>query len=630
MDIKEGWRFVGNNYTNKNGLDTADMETFKKDPIASLARESCQNSIDAKEDGKNKVILEFKTFELNREDIPGYDRLRAEIENCREYKKNNKKEYDQLNNMCKAINKEVITCLRISDFNTTGLYGEKFDLLTKASGLTDKVGTTGGSKGIGKYASFVASSFNTVFYSTYAKDEKKQFLGISKLCSAPMPDTDELTMGIGYYGVNNKNEPIEGQLNLDKNFSRNTYGTDLFIIGFKAENNWKQHILSMLLDSFLVAVYYNELEIRIGDIVVNKESLKEIIEKNEWIIKPLRKSIVSQYILISEVEGVYTKEIDILEYGKVKVFAKSFGKEESEVATNNCTMIRYPYMKIKVFPNISTLPCSAMCIIQDNDLNGLLKDIENPQHTDWEPNRKEEGALRAEIRNIIQNLRSSVIDFVVEVLSASETEKLDIEGAGDYLPESDSDGQNQDSGEQENLDIKDNPVIIKKVKNKKFDKNPIIESQELEGIAPDIGEHNEDGDDSPIPSGINNGGEGEPHESDDRQGSSEEGDKDIIKHIALTDMKKIFFVSDKNNGEYVVCIDSNYNESDCELEMYYFDDADSQYTVNIESCIVNGQESEINNGRPVKFKILPGKTKIVLKTDLRDYYRCEVKLYANR
>lgn len=119
MDIKEGWRFVGNNYTNKNGLDTADMETFKKDPIASLARESCQNSIDAKEDGKNKVILEFETFELNREDIPGYDRLRAEIENCREYKKNNKKEYDQLNNMCKAINKDVITCLRISDFNTT-------------------------------------------------------------------------------------------------------------------------------------------------------------------------------------------------------------------------------------------------------------------------------------------------------------------------------------------------------------------------------------------------------------------------------------------------------------------------------------------------------------------------------
>ena len=57
MDVNEKWRFAGNNYTYENGLDTADMETFKKDPIASLARESCQNSIDAKNkrDGHEKL-----------------------------------------------------------------------------------------------------------------------------------------------------------------------------------------------------------------------------------------------------------------------------------------------------------------------------------------------------------------------------------------------------------------------------------------------------------------------------------------------------------------------------------------------------------------------------------------------
>ena len=188
MDFKENWRFVGNNYAYENGLDTADMETFKKDPIASLARESCQNSIDAKKEGQKKVIIEFKTFELSREKIPGYDRLRAEIENCKEYKKiqNNNKDYEQLNDMNKAISRETIPCLRISDFNTTGLYGDKFYLLTKGSGITDKIGTTGGSKGIGKYASFVASSFNTVFYSTYTKDEESKCLGISKLCSTTM------------------------------------------------------------------------------------------------------------------------------------------------------------------------------------------------------------------------------------------------------------------------------------------------------------------------------------------------------------------------------------------------------------------------------------------------------------
>ena len=87
MDIKENWRFAGNNYTAENGLDTADMETFKKDPSASLAREACQNSIDARKENEKKVRIEFKTFEIQRDNIPGYDKLRGEIENCKKYKK---------------------------------------------------------------------------------------------------------------------------------------------------------------------------------------------------------------------------------------------------------------------------------------------------------------------------------------------------------------------------------------------------------------------------------------------------------------------------------------------------------------------------------------------------------------
>ena len=39
MNEEIKWRFKGNNYTTEFGLDTSDMETFKKDPIASLARE---------------------------------------------------------------------------------------------------------------------------------------------------------------------------------------------------------------------------------------------------------------------------------------------------------------------------------------------------------------------------------------------------------------------------------------------------------------------------------------------------------------------------------------------------------------------------------------------------------------
>lgn len=630
MDVKENWRFVGNNYAYENGLDTADMETFKKDPIASLAREACQNSIDAKQKEKSKVIIEFKTFEIEQEKIPGYKRLRAEIENCKEYKINSRKEYEQLNNMSKEISKDEINCLRISDFNTTGLYGDKFYLLTKGSGITDKVGTTGGSKGIGKYASFVASSFNTVFYSTYTIDNKIEYMGISKLCSAPMPDTDQKTMGIGYYGLNEKNEPMNGQLNLDPSYSRKTFGTDIFILGFKKEESWKQQILSMILDSFLVAVFYDELEIRIDDIIVSRENLRDIVYNEDLITKPYRKSIISQFILISEGEGVYSKELDILGYGNVKLFVKGFGRDNIDLATNNCIMIRYPYMRIKDFANISTIPCSAMCIIENNKLNEMLKDIENPQHTDWEYKRKDDEALRNELKNIIKQLKNSIIDFVVEVLSTSETEKLDIEGAGDYLPEVSSDNSEFNSGNQEEQVVKDKPVIVKKIENRKYTTNPIAEADSLEGLIPDIGGHTEDGEDSPVPSGSNSGNGGTAHESEETQGSTEDGDNDILELVQLTDMKKILFATNKDNGEYIAILDSNYNENNCELEIKYFDDTDNAYHANILQCVINGKETEIENGRAIKFKLTPGKVKAEIKTDLTDYYRCEVKVYANR
>lgn len=62
------WRFPDNNYTSENGLDTSDMEMFKKDPVSSLAREICQNSIDAAF-GEKPVRVEFSLFQVARGEV---------------------------------------------------------------------------------------------------------------------------------------------------------------------------------------------------------------------------------------------------------------------------------------------------------------------------------------------------------------------------------------------------------------------------------------------------------------------------------------------------------------------------------------------------------------------------------
>ena len=106
-------------------------------------------------------------------------------------------------------NNDYINCLKISDFNTTGLTdvssleSGKFYTLTKGSGSSEKIGTSGGSKGIGKYAAFVSSKFNTVFYSTCTVNNEEGSIGICHLCSsiknAETGELSDVPAGGSYY-----------------------------------------------------------------------------------------------------------------------------------------------------------------------------------------------------------------------------------------------------------------------------------------------------------------------------------------------------------------------------------------------------------------------------------------------
>ncbi|MDE6047895.1 MAG: hypothetical protein K2F56_04630, partial [Anaeroplasmataceae bacterium] len=423
------WRFPGNGYTQDQGLDTSDMETFKKDPIASLARELCQNSIDARmKTAKGPVRIEFKSFSIKREEIPQVNLIEKQILACRETWETNQKISDQLEKMVEQIKKEKISCLRISDFNTKGLVGVSggdntpWHYMIHGSGLSNKSATSGGSKGIGKFATFVTSYFHTVFYSTVTEAKEKGYQGICKLCSAKQEGTTEKTIGIGYFGSSIKNEPISGEFNLDKGFKRGgKTGTDIFILGFKNLSSWKADIISKILESFISAIIFGDLEIIVDDINLNKENLKNIVYNESLINKSSRRSIISQYLLLTDTEHRFEDTIDFKELGKAKLYLMEFDSENEHLATNGCVMIRYPLMKIRDIEKITTLPCSAMCIIEDNKLNAILRSIENPQHTNWEFNRIEEDAKRAEVRGIYKQLLDEIRNLISGHLASSDS-----------------------------------------------------------------------------------------------------------------------------------------------------------------------------------------------------------------
>lgn len=189
--MSTGWYFPSNNYGTVTGIGEAGIETFRGSPYRSLAREICQNSMDARIDNKNPVIIEFSSFSIPTKNIPGYDNLHEAIKSCLNFwtEQDNKKTIDFFNKAKTTIEHPTIDVLRISDFNTTGLQGSDKEFntpwhnLVKASGVSGKEGSAGGSFGIGKAAPFVCSDIRTLFYATKDIDGLSAFQGIAKLVS---------------------------------------------------------------------------------------------------------------------------------------------------------------------------------------------------------------------------------------------------------------------------------------------------------------------------------------------------------------------------------------------------------------------------------------------------------------
>lgn len=629
------WKFIENGNGPEYSLDSTDVETFKKDPIASIARELCQNSIDARK-GEESVIVEFKSFYLNTKDLPGIDALKNEMICCRDSYQQGTKYYKKFDSMVSHLEREQIFCLRVSDYNTKGLEGVKsfdrnkaFYYLTKGNGLTTKDNAaSGGSKGIGKFASFVASDLQTVFYSTLNEDNEEGYLGITKLASRLLDEeTGMCTTGYGYYCSTEKVLPILEKLVLQKDYTRTEYGTDVYIIDFRAEENWKSSIITKVLDSFMVAIDRGDLIVSVDGTKICKETLRDIVYTNE-INESEKRNIIGQYILLNDAT-VFKKEVDIHGYGTVKILLKDFNKQEESLATNKCIMVRYPYMKITDMKIPFAKPCSSMCIIEKNELNSMLRLIENPQHTDWEPNRiQDDVEFRREIKRVIKTIRNEVQLFANECLLSVDDKELDIDGAGEFLAAAEFGGVDGNSEDEKT----EKPKIINS--RKAVLTNNIGDNSNVDDISNvlDVGTRTDDGDETNSTEGHNQGSGGEIHEGENnKQGFNEDGTDEILRTVNLSGIKAKILILDRESGKYLISFTSIYDESNCEMELFYLDDNGSKYKINIKKCILNGKEYTVENNLVKNIKLEKDKKyKFELDTNLDDIYVCEVKLYANR
>ena len=455
------WNFPSNNYGTLNGIGEAGIETFKGAPYRSLAREICQNSLDARMSKNKPVRVVFSLSSIQSCDIPRFDALREALSRCLQFWKEqgNEKTIAFFREATSVASQTTIDLLRISDFNTTGLtgsdeeYSSPWQNLVKASGVSSKSGSAGGSFGIGKSAPFACSRLRTVFYATRDVDFLKAVQGIARLVSfrekGLFKDRDAVTTGIGYYGESKKNSAIRKCISLESGFQRKEPGTDVYVLGFIKNSNWNREMVKAILEDFLIAIYQRSLEVVVENTNITADTLPQIIEE----YKDEAKTAYNYYLVLTSAEAEVITE-DFNELGKIELRILIQPDLHRRVM-----MTRINGMKIFDQKNISaSIQFAGICLLADENINSYFREMENPQHDAWEPERHERPSEAKKNKTALaRHIKEIIIDRGRNVT----VDEVDAEGVGEFLPDAPQlDAQKQGTTESiqdtiQNIDVQD-------------------------------------------------------------------------------------------------------------------------------------------------------------------------------
>ncbi len=417
-----GWNFPSNNYGPITGISDGNIEFFSGSQIASLAKECCQNSLDARGSNNKPAIIEFKTFSISPENIPGIDilkeKLKLGLQYCKDRQKHNLKAVEFYENALKVCNGKTISCLRISDFNTTGVecaagHSSHWENLIKASGVSDKSDSCGGSKGVGKFSSFTSSNLRTVFYHTVDSHKQSAYQGVARLTTYKELNGD-MSMGIGFFGLTAKNTPVTDQtLDLDKSFKRNNQtGTDIYILGVKNDKNWVKKAVKAVLDNFLFTIFESKLEVNIDKFCINKRTLPEIFTTFDDSVEITTKDY---YDLLQEDVNPLSKNIRNM--GEIELRLAIDDKYKSR----RVAMVRSNGMKIydrKRFK--SGVYFCGILRVKGQNLNAYLRSLEDPTHSQWEEGRADNPAEAEKILKEMNEFINSSFSEAYDTLNVSE------------------------------------------------------------------------------------------------------------------------------------------------------------------------------------------------------------------
>ena len=625
------WSYPKNDYGQRQGISDSGIETFKGNIEASLAREICQNSLDAALPNQ-RVRVEFKLFNIPTVSFPGYDQFNEAINKAEDSWKNHKdrKIHRFLEGARIALSEEKIPFLRISDFNTTGLLGSNQTInsdwanLIKSSGTSDKHSTAGGSFGIGKFATFAASALRTVFYSTIDSENIEATQGVARLVSFNLNNsTDELTQGIGFYGIKEKHDRIPKHISLDPAFKRSKSGTDIFIAAYIERLDWNTRIIHEILSGFLVAIERGSLEIVVENELISKETLQDYVSNNVGVLRSKKPDVLAQYLVLTHAE-THWQNVSLIDENDVKI---GILLDIEDASNSKISMIRKPWMKIQDQKGTSSsyLKYSGVFLMEGQNLNSVMRKAENPQHTKWESDRIEnDPAQRKLAQDLIRLFKKEITQMIQTLISRGNEAETDIEGASDYIPmieEGKDKKKNTKSG------------LITDVSYKALDKTSVSEtmSERQEKIETEafMNATYTEGDEVYI-NDVHGGGKSKENAPGEFPRGIEDDDSEKIKVPQSSGKYQLrLFSPNGNHNELLLVMKNQLNFAKIDIGIKKVDEDGNGIETKIIKAIFNEENLEINKGKIKNIHLNQELLKIQVYFDEPIPFSAEVQIYAS-
>ena len=599
-----GWKFPRLDGGPKQGINDGGVSTFTGSKLYnSLAREICQNSLDAKKEGEKTVKVEFKEQIIKIDDFDCLKELKDVFSDVKEYTRgsDNPKLESFLNEADKALSSDSVNFLVIRDYNTTGLDGSKnadedtpWLALTHSNGISVKGSGSQGSYGIGKNSPFACSSLRTVFYNSYSEKEKiKAFTGVTKLVTHKDAN-DELTIGTGYYENTETRMPIfeEDPCEFRDLFLRNNEtGTDVIIAGFKKSETWKADIEKAVIRNYFVSIAKGLLIVDIDGLELSSQNIKERIDfykANENGDSENGVELASEFYETYMDPTIHLTGSIITE-NDVELFVRMDDHYSKMIAEMRATCMLVKSRKQNRFARYA-----AVVIVNDGPLNDMLKTIEPASHDEWDPNIEEDITKQRKVRQAKNKLYKWIRDSLDEICKGKDTDEFDLDGISAYLGYEDDDNSLSGTEDEEvNLLDSDSKIGdgIRRNKQIVIRKKPVT-AIKTKGIKNDSFDSNND---SKGGSKKGNAGEEDSHGKEDIK-VPKEGGKNINRPVVIKSQRIVMMPA---NGIYKAMFSTEKDYKTVRLSLKAITDDGNNEDLVIQKYKMNNKEYKIDSNEIV-------------------------------